>query len=51
VARIRANVQFQSCSDEVCFPPARRELTLPIAIVNRNTASRRINQRYFGGRR
>jgi DsbC/DsbD-like thiol-disulfide interchange protein len=52
VARIRANVQFQSCSDEVCFPPARRELTLPIAIVDRGTASRRINQRYFGnGRR
>ena len=51
VARIRANVQFQSCSDEVCFPPARRELTLPIAIVDRNTPTRRINQRYFGGRR
>jgi DsbC/DsbD-like thiol-disulfide interchange protein len=52
VARIRANVQFQSCSDEVCFPPARRELTLPIVIVNRDTPSRRINQRYFGsGRR
>jgi DsbC/DsbD-like thiol-disulfide interchange protein len=52
VARIRANVQFQSCSDEVCFPPARRELTLPIAIVDRATPSRRINQRYFGsGRR
>jgi DsbC/DsbD-like thiol-disulfide interchange protein len=52
VARIRANVQFQSCSDEVCFPPARRELTLPIAIVDRSTPSRRINQRWFGtGRR
>ena len=48
VAHIRANVQFQSCSDEVCFPPARRELTLPIAIVNRDTPSHRINQRYFG---
>lgn len=52
VARIRANVQFQSCSDEVCFPPARRELVLPIAIVNRDTPMNRINQRYFGnGRR
>jgi len=48
VARIRANLHFQSCSDEVCFPPTRRELVLPIAIVNRNTPSRRINQRYFG---
>ena len=51
VARIRARVEYQSCSDEVCFPPARRELTLPIAIVDRGTASRRINQRYFGGGR
>lgn len=51
VARIRANVQFQSCSDEVCFPPTRRELTLPIAIVDRSIPSNRINQRYFGGGR
>lgn len=51
VARIRANVQFQSCSDEVCFPPTRRELTLPIAIVDRSIPSHRINQRYFGGGR
>ena len=49
VARIRANVHFQSCSDEVCFPPTRRELVLPIAIVNRDTPMNRINQRYFGG--
>ncbi|MDQ3805781.1 MAG: protein-disulfide reductase DsbD N-terminal domain-containing protein [Acidobacteriota bacterium] len=51
VARLRVNVQFQSCSDEVCFPPARRELVLPIAIVTRDTPMNRINQRYFGGRR
>jgi DsbC/DsbD-like thiol-disulfide interchange protein len=53
VAHIRVNVQFQSCSDEVCFPPARRDLVLAIAIVDRNTPMNRINQRYFGsgGRR
>jgi DsbC/DsbD-like thiol-disulfide interchange protein len=49
VARIRVSVRFQSCNDEVCFPPATRELTLPIAIVNRDTPMNRINQRYFGG--
>jgi DsbC/DsbD-like thiol-disulfide interchange protein len=49
VARIRVNVHFQSCSDEVCFPPTRRELVLPIAIVTRDTPMNRINQRYFGG--
>jgi DsbC/DsbD-like thiol-disulfide interchange protein len=52
VARIRANVRFQTCSDEVCYPPASRELVLPIAIVNRDTPSNRINYMYFpSGRR
>jgi DsbC/DsbD-like thiol-disulfide interchange protein len=52
VARIRVSVRFQSCSDEVCFPPATRELVLPIAIVNRGSAVNRINHQYFGsGRR
>jgi DsbC/DsbD-like thiol-disulfide interchange protein len=49
VARVRVNVRFQSCSNEVCFPPATRELVLAIAIVDRNTTSNRINGRYFGG--
>ncbi|HVF44421.1 MAG TPA: protein-disulfide reductase DsbD domain-containing protein [Pyrinomonadaceae bacterium] len=49
VARVRVSVRFQSCNDEVCFPPATRELTLPIAIVNRDTPINRINHQYFGG--
>ncbi len=48
VARIRVSVRFQSCNDEVCFPPATRELTLPIAIVNRDTPVNHINGQYFG---
>src|SRR2546423_2571111 len=48
VARIRVNVRFQSCNDEVCFPPATRELELPIAIVGRDTPMNRINGQYFG---
>lgn len=51
VARIRVSVRFQSCNDEVCFPPATRELTLPIAIVESNAPIRRINGQYFGGGR
>ena len=51
VARVRVNVRFQSCNDEVCFPPATRELTLPIAIVGRDTPVNHINQQYFGGGR
>lgn len=49
VARIRVSVRFQSCNDDVCFPPATRELTLPIAIVNRDAPVNRINHQYFGG--
>ena len=52
VARVRVNVRYQSCSDEVCFPPATRELVLAIAIVERGAPVNRINDRYFGrGRR
>ena len=49
VARVRVTVRFQSCNDEVCFPPATRELTLPIAIVGRDTPVNHINGQYFGG--
>jgi DsbC/DsbD-like thiol-disulfide interchange protein len=48
VARIRVNVRFQSCNDEVCFPPATRELVLPIAIVGHDTPINHINAQYFG---
>jgi DsbC/DsbD-like thiol-disulfide interchange protein len=48
VARIRVTLRFQSCNDEVCFPPATRELILPIAIVDPGTPVQRINGRYFG---
>ena len=51
VARVRVTVRFQSCNDEVCFPPATRELTLPIAVVGRDTPVNHINGRYFGGGR
>ena len=52
VAHVRASVRFQSCNDEVCFPPATRELDLAIAIVARDTPVNHINGQYFGsGRR
>ena len=49
VARIRVTVRYQSCSDTVCFPPATRELVLPIAIVDPGQSVNRINGQYFGG--
>ncbi len=51
VETVRVNVRFQSCNEEVCFPPATRELALRIAVVGRDTPSNRINGQYFGGGR
>ena len=51
VETVRVSVRFQACNDEVCFPPATRELTLPIAIVGRDTPMNHINGEYFGGGR
>jgi hypothetical protein len=49
VTELRARLRFQSCTDEVCFPPATREVKLPIGIVGTNDAVRRINADIFGG--
>lgn len=49
VETVRVSVRFQSCNDEVCFPPATRELALRIAIVRPDTPVNRINGQYFGG--
>ena len=51
VETVRVSVRFQSCNDEVCFPPATRELPLRIAIVDRNTPMNRVNTQIFGGGR
>lgn len=49
VETVRVSVRFQSCSDEVCFPPATRDLALRIAIVGRDANSNRVNGQLFGG--
>src|SRR5436309_1495843 len=51
VAHVRVSVRFQACNDEVCFPPATRELDLAIAIVGRDTPFNHVNGQYFGGGR
>jgi DsbC/DsbD-like thiol-disulfide interchange protein len=53
VTHIRARVNFQACSDTVCYPPATRNLDLAIGIVGTNDPVQRINGQYFsgGGRR
>ena len=51
VTELRARLKFQSCNDEVCFPPATREIKLPIAVVDASESVKRINGRIFGGGR
>jgi len=49
VENVRVSVRFQSCTDEVCYPPATRNLDLHIGVVGRDTTPNRINGQYFGG--
>ncbi|HEX8292577.1 MAG TPA: protein-disulfide reductase DsbD N-terminal domain-containing protein [Pyrinomonadaceae bacterium] len=49
VENVRVSVRFQSCTDEVCYPPATRNLDLHIPVVGRDAASNRVNGQYFGG--
>lgn len=32
---VKARLRYQSCNDEVCFPPQTREVTIPIRIASR----------------
>ena len=51
VTELRARLRYQSCTDEVCFPPQTREITMPIAVVAAGDSVKRINGHIFGGRR
>ena len=51
LTELRAKVTYQSCNDEVCFPPTTREVKLGINVVGTNESVKRINGQYFGGRR
>lgn len=49
VENVRVSVRFQSCTDEVCYPPATRSLDLHIPVVGSDAQVNRINGQYFGG--
>jgi DsbC/DsbD-like thiol-disulfide interchange protein len=51
VAQLRARLKYQSCTDEVCFPPVTREVNLPVTVIGANESSKNINGQLFGGRR
>lgn len=48
LTELRAKVTYQSCNDEVCFPPTTREVKLGINVVGANETPKRINGQYFG---
>jgi thioredoxin:protein disulfide reductase len=48
--QLRAHVHFQSCNNEVCYPPTTREVTLPLNVVGQKESVKRINGEYFGRR-
>jgi thioredoxin:protein disulfide reductase len=46
--QLRARVHYQSCNNEVCFPPTTHEVTMTINVVGANESAKRINGQYFG---
>lgn len=49
MTQLRARLRYQSCNDEVCFPPVTREVEMPIGVVGSGERVRRINGNIFGG--
>jgi len=49
-ANLKARLRFQSCNDEVCFPPKTQEVRLNIGVVGADDPVRRVNGWVFGRR-
>jgi DsbC/DsbD-like thiol-disulfide interchange protein len=48
VTELRARVHYQSCNNEMCFPPTDRDVRMSIAVVGPTDSVKRINGQYFG---
>lgn len=48
---LKAHLRYQSCNDEVCFPPRNQDIDLRIGVVGPNDRVQRANGWVFGGRR
>ena len=51
VIELRARIRYQSCSNDVCYQPVTRDVTMPIGVVGANESVKRINGQFFGGGR
>jgi DsbC/DsbD-like thiol-disulfide interchange protein len=47
---LRASVRYQSCNDDVCFPPKNQQIDFGIGIVAANEPVQRANGWVFGGK-
>ena len=47
---LKARLRYQSCNDEVCFPPKNQDVDLSIGVVGPNDRVQRANGWVFGGR-
>jgi len=47
---LRAKVRYQSCNDDVCFPPKNQEIDFGIGIVGANERVQAANGWVFGGK-
>lgn len=45
---LKAKLNYQSCSDALCFPPQSREVKVETPVVGANESVKRINTEYFG---
>ena len=45
---LKAKLNYQSCSDALCFPPQSREVKVEIPVVGATESVKRINGEYFG---
>jgi uncharacterized protein len=48
---LKGRLKFQSCSDQVCYPPTWSDLSMWIDVVGTNESVKRANGQVFGGRR
>lgn len=42
---LKAQLRYQSCNDDFCFPPQTREVTFPITVVGTSSTGNRMNGR------
>jgi DsbC/DsbD-like thiol-disulfide interchange protein len=48
---LKARLRYQSCNDEVCFPPKNQDVDMGIGVVGPTDRVQRANGWVFGGRR